>query len=193
MEVADSLTENILRYFPAVKRFIDDALAAGGKILLHGNAGISRRFGWPMAAVAIGWGSPPPGPLPWYSGTLLIAYIMNTHALDYSQALRVVQARRFCVNPNESFAVRLLLCLMWRGNGAHPPPAYECFRLRRAEPADRVRAHLPRAAHDVTYTGPGAARHGSVARVLVCVCVSVGPGRPAHSWSAGPADRRKRG
>ena len=43
VEVADSSTENILVHFPMVQAFIDQALAGNGRVLLHGNAGISRR------------------------------------------------------------------------------------------------------------------------------------------------------
>jgi len=52
--------------------------------LCAGNAGISR------------------------SGALLIAYIMQRHSLGYSEALRLVQLRRFCVSPNEGFQAQLM-------------------------------------------------------------------------------------
>lgn len=84
VEVADSSTENILVHFPMVQAFIDQALAGNGRVLLHGNAGISR------------------------SGALLIAYIMKTYTLGYTEALRVVQSRRFCVSPNEGFQAQLM-------------------------------------------------------------------------------------
>lgn len=41
-------------------------------------------------------------------GSLLIAYIMQKHQLPYSEALRVVQLRRFCVSPNEGFSAQLI-------------------------------------------------------------------------------------
>ncbi|XP_015767515.1 PREDICTED: serine/threonine/tyrosine-interacting protein A-like [Acropora digitifera] len=44
LNVADSTTENIIRHFPKVKAFVDSCLRSGGKVLLHGTAGISRRL-----------------------------------------------------------------------------------------------------------------------------------------------------
>ncbi|XP_063738708.1 serine/threonine/tyrosine-interacting protein isoform X3 [Eleginops maclovinus] len=47
LDIADNPVENIIRCFPSVsyktKEFIDGCLATGGKVLVHGNAGISRR------------------------------------------------------------------------------------------------------------------------------------------------------
>ncbi|XP_048393522.1 serine/threonine/tyrosine-interacting protein isoform X7 [Stegostoma tigrinum] len=43
LDIADNPVENIIRYFPVTKEFIDGCLENGGKVLLHGNAGISRR------------------------------------------------------------------------------------------------------------------------------------------------------
>ncbi|XP_048969134.1 serine/threonine/tyrosine-interacting protein isoform X2 [Canis lupus baileyi] len=43
LDIADNPVENIIRYFPMTKEFIDGSLQTGGKVLVHGNAGISRR------------------------------------------------------------------------------------------------------------------------------------------------------
>ncbi|XP_035865999.1 serine/threonine/tyrosine-interacting protein isoform X2 [Phyllostomus discolor] len=43
LDIADNPVENIIRFFPMTKEFIDGSLQAGGKVLVHGNAGISRR------------------------------------------------------------------------------------------------------------------------------------------------------
>ncbi|XP_061820373.1 serine/threonine/tyrosine-interacting protein isoform X2 [Nerophis lumbriciformis] len=43
LDIADNPVENIIRFFPTTKEFIDSCLATGGKVLVHGNAGISRR------------------------------------------------------------------------------------------------------------------------------------------------------
>jgi len=83
LDIADSVTENIIVHFPKVKCFIDETLAAGGKVLLHGNAGISR------------------------SAALVIAFIMEKFGLTYKEGLQYVQQRRFCINPNEGFAQQL--------------------------------------------------------------------------------------
>ncbi|CAH3122698.1 unnamed protein product [Porites lobata] len=84
LDVADSLTENIITHFPKVKAFIDSCLNSGGKVLLHGNAGISR------------------------SAALMIAFIMETYGLTYREAFHYVQQRRFCINPNEGFVQQLM-------------------------------------------------------------------------------------
>nr|XP_058943771.1 serine/threonine/tyrosine-interacting protein-like [Pocillopora verrucosa] len=55
-----------------------------GKVLLHGNAGISR------------------------SAALMIAFIMETYGLNYRDAFHYVQQRRFCINPNEGFVQQLM-------------------------------------------------------------------------------------
>lgn len=83
LEVADSMTENIIRHFPKVKEFIDGCLEHGGRVLVHGNAGMSR------------------------SAALVIAYVMETYGINYRDALKHVQQRRFCISPNESFANQL--------------------------------------------------------------------------------------
>ncbi|XP_005986544.1 serine/threonine/tyrosine-interacting protein isoform X2 [Latimeria chalumnae] len=43
LDIADNPVENIIRFFTVTKEFIDACLQTGGKILVHGNAGISRR------------------------------------------------------------------------------------------------------------------------------------------------------
>ncbi|XP_076978740.1 serine/threonine/tyrosine-interacting protein isoform X4 [Tamandua tetradactyla] len=43
LDIADNPVENIIRFFPMTKEFIDGSLHTGGKVLVHGNAGISRR------------------------------------------------------------------------------------------------------------------------------------------------------
>ncbi|OWK09704.1 STYX [Cervus elaphus hippelaphus] len=44
LDIADNPVENIIRFFPMTKEFIDESLQSGGKVLVHGNAGISRRY-----------------------------------------------------------------------------------------------------------------------------------------------------
>ncbi|XP_068938330.1 serine/threonine/tyrosine-interacting protein isoform X2 [Petaurus breviceps papuanus] len=65
------------------KEFIDGSLQTGGKVLVHGNAGISR------------------------SAALVIAYIMETFGVKYREAFTYVQERRFCINPNAGFVHQL--------------------------------------------------------------------------------------
>ncbi|KAG2457854.1 STYX protein, partial [Polypterus senegalus] len=83
LDIADNPVENIIRYFPMTKDFIDSSLQNGGKVLVHGNAGISR------------------------SAALVIAYLMETFGLKYRDAFSHVQERRFCINPNAGFVHQL--------------------------------------------------------------------------------------
>ncbi|XP_005934635.1 serine/threonine/tyrosine-interacting protein [Haplochromis burtoni] len=83
LDIADSPVENIIRFFPMTKEFIDGCLATEGKVLVHGNAGISR------------------------SAALVIAYLMETFGMKYREAFSHVQERRFCINPNVGFVHQL--------------------------------------------------------------------------------------
>lgn len=84
IEIADSVTENIICHFPRVRDFLDECLRSDGRVLVHGNAGISR------------------------SAALVIAYIMEKYGMSYEKAFQYVQERRFCVCPNEGFAQQLM-------------------------------------------------------------------------------------
>uniref|UniRef100_A0A8C2M2Y6 Serine/threonine/tyrosine-interacting protein n=1 Tax=Cricetulus griseus TaxID=10029 RepID=A0A8C2M2Y6_CRIGR len=70
-------------YCNITKEFIDGSLQNGGKVLVHGNAGISR------------------------SAAFVIAYIMETFGMKYRDAFAYVQERRFCINPNAGFVHQL--------------------------------------------------------------------------------------
>lgn len=83
LDIADTMTENIIQHFKKVKIFIDESLSLNGRVLVHGNAGISR------------------------SAALVLAYIMETYELSQAQAYIIVQQRRFCINPNEGFIIQL--------------------------------------------------------------------------------------
>uniref|UniRef100_A0A8C6D9I1 Serine/threonine/tyrosine-interacting protein n=1 Tax=Moschus moschiferus TaxID=68415 RepID=A0A8C6D9I1_MOSMO len=83
LDIADNPVENIIRFFPMTKEFIDESLQSGGKVLVHGNAGISR------------------------SAAFVIAYIMETFGMKYRDAFAYVQERRFCINPNAGFVHQL--------------------------------------------------------------------------------------
>ncbi|XP_060585668.1 serine/threonine/tyrosine-interacting protein B-like [Ruditapes philippinarum] len=67
-----------------MRDFIDGCYECGGKVLVHGNAGISR------------------------SAALVIGYIMEKYGLTYKNAYVYVQQRRFCINPNEGFSQQLM-------------------------------------------------------------------------------------
>ncbi|NWW91449.1 STYX protein, partial [Rhynochetos jubatus] len=74
LDIADNPVENIIRFFPN---------QSSRKVLVHGNAGISR------------------------SAALVIAYIMETFGVKYRDAFTYVQERRFCINPNAGFVHQL--------------------------------------------------------------------------------------
>lgn len=79
LECRDSPFENIIRYFPAVKQLLDVVLRRGGRILVHGNAGMSR------------------------SAAFVVAYVMETFNLSSDLAHHYVLTRRHCISVNEGF------------------------------------------------------------------------------------------
>jgi len=83
VEFADSLVDTIIPHFKDTNNFIESALNSGGKVLVHGNGGVSR------------------------SAALVIAYIMSRYGVTCKEAFSFVQQRRFCVNPNENFLAQL--------------------------------------------------------------------------------------
>ncbi|KAG8187232.1 hypothetical protein JTE90_020661 [Oedothorax gibbosus] len=83
INLGDSLTSNIIPILPQVKCFIDNCFKLGGKVLVHGNSGISR------------------------SATLVIAYVMETKVLPYKDAFLLVQNKRNCINPSDVFMQQL--------------------------------------------------------------------------------------
>ncbi|CAL1149406.1 unnamed protein product [Cladocopium goreaui] len=79
LECRDNPFENIIRFFPNVKQLLDGVLARGGRILVHGNAGMSR------------------------SAALVVAYVMEKFNLPSDQAHTYVLTRRHCISINEGF------------------------------------------------------------------------------------------
>uniref|UniRef100_A0A8C2E3T2 Serine/threonine/tyrosine interacting protein n=1 Tax=Cyprinus carpio TaxID=7962 RepID=A0A8C2E3T2_CYPCA len=84
LDIADNPVENIIRYFPMTKEFIDGCLETGGKVLVHGNAGISRRIIW-----------------------FVLKFADPVVLFLYRDAFSHVQERRFCINPNVGFVHQL--------------------------------------------------------------------------------------
>lgn len=66
-----------------INRYISECLRSGGKVLVHGNGGISR------------------------SAALVIAYVMQDKLYSAADAMKYVQNLRFCVYPNEGFRRQL--------------------------------------------------------------------------------------
>ncbi|KAI5722108.1 hypothetical protein M8J76_003849 [Diaphorina citri] len=83
LDIADNLNENILHHFSTVYNFIEQCLRLGGRVLIHGNQGISR------------------------SATLVIAYVMQKYNLSTKDALFLIQSKRLCVGPNLMFLNQL--------------------------------------------------------------------------------------
>ncbi|GAA5879258.1 hypothetical protein JCM16303_003141 [Sporobolomyces ruberrimus] len=82
-EIRDADDQNLIRIFPQAQAFIDGALGAGGRVLVHCGDGISR------------------------SPAIVTAYIMMKTSLTYEDAFSFVQARRFCVSPRIEFVRQL--------------------------------------------------------------------------------------
>ncbi|KZV64366.1 phosphatases II [Peniophora sp. CONT] len=83
LDVADSDEQNLIRLFPGAQRFINDAVAAGGRVLVHCNGGISL------------------------SPAFVIMFVMQHHQLGWEDALHFVQNRRYCISPNGGFLTQL--------------------------------------------------------------------------------------
>jgi hypothetical protein len=97
LEIRDAQDQNLIRIFPeceaplslesaathatscSAKNYIDQALAMNGRILVHCGDGISR------------------------SPAIVTAYVMCTQNLSTEDAFQYVQARRFCISPNQGF------------------------------------------------------------------------------------------
>ncbi|KAK9703247.1 hypothetical protein K7432_010834 [Basidiobolus ranarum] len=79
IEVSDDTLQNLIRQFPTVKSFIDQAISEGGRVLIHCESGISR------------------------APAFVVAYVMETMGLSYQIAFNYVQSKRFCINPSNEF------------------------------------------------------------------------------------------
>lgn len=95
LEISDAATQNLITLFPAVKRFIDQAiLCENGKVLVNCMSGISR------------------------SPAFVVAYLMEATGMEYDTVYRYVQNKRFCMNPNPGFRHQLEVCIaihfIWR-------------------------------------------------------------------------------
>ncbi|KAL5541667.1 hypothetical protein UlMin_009377 [Ulmus minor] len=83
IKVADREDTNLRQYFEECFEFIDEGKRAGGCVLVHCFAGISR------------------------SVTVVVAYLMRKYRMTVSQALEYVRSRRSKASPNAGFIRQL--------------------------------------------------------------------------------------
>ncbi|KAJ3561302.1 hypothetical protein NP233_g10276 [Leucocoprinus birnbaumii] len=85
LDVEDNEEQNLIRLFPgySAKKFIDDAISAGGRVLVHCNGGISL------------------------SPAFVVMFVMQHYRLDWEDALHMVQNRRYCISPNGGFLTQI--------------------------------------------------------------------------------------
>jgi len=83
VDLADSEEQNLIRYFPATKAFIDSAIQGGGRVLVHCNGGISS------------------------SPAFVIMFVMQHFQISWEDALHYVQNRRYCISPNSGFITQI--------------------------------------------------------------------------------------
>ncbi|ORY39068.1 phosphatases II [Rhizoclosmatium globosum] len=84
IKVTDSLSENLIPYFPIAKHFLDAVLSnPANKVLVYCNNGMSR------------------------SPCFVVAYLMEALKWDFTTAFGYVQNRRFCISPNDNFKMQL--------------------------------------------------------------------------------------
>ncbi|KNC96191.1 uncharacterized protein SPPG_08345 [Spizellomyces punctatus DAOM BR117] len=85
VSLEDDPQVNIMRYFPDTYRFIDEAVKANGRVLVHCVAGISR------------------------SATIVIAYFMKSEGIGLYEAQMKVKSKRRIIHPNSGFVKQLKL------------------------------------------------------------------------------------
>ncbi|KDQ62208.1 hypothetical protein JAAARDRAFT_30108 [Jaapia argillacea MUCL 33604] len=83
LDVEDNEEQNLIRLFPLAKQFIDNAIASGGRVLVHCNGGISL------------------------SPAFVVMFVMQHHQLSWENALHYVQNRRYCISPNGGFLTQI--------------------------------------------------------------------------------------
>jgi protein-tyrosine phosphatase len=82
--IRDVHCENIKTHLARTNAFIDEAVAGGGKVLVHCVCGVSR------------------------SATIVAAWIMSRHgAYSVEETIELLQSRRGCVNPIPAFREQL--------------------------------------------------------------------------------------
>jgi len=83
LDVEDNEEQNLIRLFPGARQFIDQAIAQGGRVLVHCNGGISL------------------------SPAFVVMFVMQHYRLSWEDALHYVQNRRYCISPNGGFLTQI--------------------------------------------------------------------------------------
>jgi hypothetical protein len=83
VQADDVPSYNLLKHFDQAAEFIDAAISAGGTVLVHCAAGISR------------------------SVTLVLAYLIKFEDMRVGEAYNLVKSRRHIINPNPGFMKQL--------------------------------------------------------------------------------------
>ncbi|RDB14601.1 Serine/threonine/tyrosine-interacting protein A [Hypsizygus marmoreus] len=116
LDVEDNEEQNLIRLFPAAKQFIDQAINAGGRVLVHCNGGISL------------------------SPAFVVMFAMQHYQISWEDALHLVQNRRYCISPNGGFLTQLKEYeAIYKANlalAAYPPAARPTARRKRADDDD---------------------------------------------------------
>jgi len=84
IKIDDIETADIKQHFESANNFINSAKDAGGRVLVHCAAGVSR------------------------SASVVIAYLMMTRRMAYEEAKDFVSQRRPCICPNDGFEKQLI-------------------------------------------------------------------------------------
>ena len=79
IRVYDLPTVQLSKYFTECISYIHNALKSGGTVLVHCHAGVSR------------------------SATMVIAYLMKYHNMEFEQAFHFVKSKRNVIFPNAGF------------------------------------------------------------------------------------------
>jgi len=104
VELLDYPGENVMPYLEHTSRFIEQALASGGKVLVHCLKGVSR------------------------SATIAAAYAIYSQKLSTKAAIQLLRKSRTVVCPNHGFQMQLEWyekSLSKKANFAHPTSAIE--------------------------------------------------------------------
>ncbi|KAF7323374.1 Phosphatases II [Mycena chlorophos] len=99
--VNDCEYDDLLIHLPEACSWIDNALAEGGRVLIHCLMGVSR------------------------STTVLAAYLMKTRHLSPTAALSLIRKRRPCVQPNYGFLKQLDV---FQACDCAPSTTHPCYR-----------------------------------------------------------------